>query len=347
MSHFKLNYYPYNLELKHTFTIATHSRKSTPVMIVELEFDGVVGYGEASMPPYLGENQSSAADFLSQLDLTQFDDPFEIEAILSYVDLTAPGNNAAKAAVDIALHDLYGKILNKPLHKLLGYERDNTPFTSFTIGIDTPEIIKQKVKEAEEYEILKIKLGTDNDEELIKTIRDITDKPLTVDANQGWDDKYKALDFVDWLSQQNVLFVEQPMPKDMIEDNAWLTEHSPLPTFADEAVRRVEDIKNVFGVYSGINVKLMKSTGIREAHKMLIAGRSLGLSLMLGCMTETSCAISAAAQLSSLVDYADLDGALLIKNDLFDGIKILDGKVVLNDLPGIGATKISNSKGEK
>lgn len=347
MSKFKLKYYPYELELKHTFTIATHSRKSTPVMIVELEYDGIVGYGEASMPPYLGETQKSAAEFFSLIDLSQFEDPLELEANLSYVDFIQPGNNAAKAAIDIAFHDLYGKLLNKPLHKLLGYEKDNTPFTSFTIGIDKPEVIRQKVKEANEYEILKIKLGADNDEELIKTIRDISEKPLTVDANQGWDDKYKALDFIEWLSEQNVLFVEQPMPKDMIEDNAWLTEHSPLPTFADEAVRRIEDIKNVFGVYSGINVKLMKSTGIREAHKMLIAGRSLGLSLMLGCMTETSCGISAAAQLSSLVDYADLDGALLIKNDIFEGVKILDGKVVLNDLPGIGVIKNSTSKGEK
>lgn len=335
----KLRFRPYTLELKHVFTIATSSRTTTPVVLTELEFDGVVGYGEASMPPYLGESHETATAFLSRVDLSAFKNPFELETILEYVDSIAPGNPAAKASVDIALHDLIGKIMKQPWYNIWGYDKNRTPYTSFTIGIDTEEVVRQKTTEAAEFKVLKVKLGRDTDKMMIETIRSVTDKPITADVNQGWKDRSAALDMLHWLKEKNVVMIEQPMPKEQVDNNAWLTERSPIPTFGDEAVQRLPDVKKAYGVYSGINIKLMKSTGMREAHKMLVLARSLGMKVMLGCMTETSCAISAASHLSPMVDYADLDGALLISNDVYNGTKVLDGKVTLVDRPGIGVVK--------
>lgn len=336
----KLKYYPATLELKHTFTVSSYSRKTTPIVLTEIEHDGFIGYGEASMPQYLGESHESVMNFLSKINLEKYKNPFELETILSDIDKIESNNCAAKASVDIALHDLIGKLVNQPWYNILGLNKNNTPVTSFTIGIDTPEIIKQKVGEANEFRIIKVKLGTENDKEIIEAIRSISDKPISVDANQGWKIKELALDMIYWLKEKNVLFIEQPMPKNNFDEVAWLTDRSPLPTFADEDVQRLSDIIKVKGVYSGINIKLMKCTGIREAVKMITLAKALNMMVMLGCMTETSCAISAAAQLSPLVDYADLDGNLLIKNDVFTGSKIVNGKIYLNSIPGIGVTKL-------
>jgi L-alanine-DL-glutamate epimerase-like enolase superfamily enzyme len=332
----KLNFKPYTLELKHTFTISTNSRTSTPVVLTQIEHDGIVGYGEASMPPYLGESHETVEKFLSKIDLEQFKDPFQIDDILNYVDSIEYKNTAAKASVDIALHDLVGKLLQQPWYKIWGYNKSKTPDTTFTIGIDTEEIIKQKVKEADEFNILKIKLGSKDDKKLIQTIREVTNKPLAVDANQGWTDKEAAIDLIHWMKEQNVRMVEQPMPKEKMDEIAWLTDKSPLPIFADEGVQRLPDVIKAKDVYSGINIKLMKCTGLREAHKMLELAKALELEIMIGCMTETSCAISAASQLAPQVEWADLDGNLLIKNDPFSGTKIIDGKIMINDNPGIG-----------
>jgi L-Ala-D/L-Glu epimerase / N-acetyl-D-glutamate racemase len=336
----KLTFRPFTAQLRHVFTIATSSRSTTPGMLVEITYDGTVGYGEASMPPYLGESQESVAAFLARVDLSKYANPFELETILADLDAITAGNTSAKAAVDIALHDLAGKLMNQPWYNIWGFPKEKIPYTSFTIGIDTPDVVRQKVREAAPYKILKVKLGRENDKEMIETIRSVTDKPITVDANQGWTDKRAALDLIGWLKEKGVLFVEQPMPKAMLEEMAWITERSPLPIIGDESVQRLTDIRHVQGVFTGINIKLMKSTGMREAHKMIILARALGLKVMLGCMTETSCAISAAAHLSPMVDWADLDGALLISNDPFDGAKIVDGKVTPSDRPGVGVTKI-------
>jgi L-alanine-DL-glutamate epimerase-like enolase superfamily enzyme len=332
----KFTFKPYTLELKHVFTVAVNSRTTTPVMLTEIEYDGFKGYGEASMPPYLGESQETATNFLSKVNLEQFTDPFEMEDILDYVDTVDKKNTAAKASVDIALHDLVGKLLNKPWYKIWGYDKSKTPFTTFTIGIDTPEVVKQKVKEAEEFKVLKVKLGRDNDKEMIETIRSVTNVPLTVDVNQGWKDKHFALDMINWLNEKNVEFIEQPMPKEQVDDIAWLTQNSPLPIIGDESIQRIPDVIKARGIFSGINIKLMKCTGMREAHKMLDLARSLDMKVMIGCMTETSCAISAASQLAPMMDWADLDGALLIKNDPYEGMQVVDGKVTLTDYPGIG-----------
>lgn len=335
-----LSFVPYNLQLHHVFTLANSSRKSTPDVLTRLEFDGIVGYGEASMPPYLGESIESATRFLSSLDLSQFHDPFQMDDILQYVDSVMPGNPAAKAAVDIALHDLVGKIMKQPWYKIWGFNPANTPNTSFTIGIDTPEVVRQKVIEAAPYKILKVKLGLATDHEMIETIRSVTNKPLCVDVNQGWTDRVKALEEIYWLKENGVVFVEQPMPKTAIDDMAWLTQNSPLPTISDEALQRLPDVMKAHGVYNGINIKLMKCTGMREAHQMLTLARSLDMKVMIGCMTETSCAVSAAAQLAPKADWADLDGNLLIDNNPFSGMQIINGKVTLFDEPGIGIKEI-------
>lgn len=336
----KFSFRPYTLELKHKFTIATNSRTTTPVMLTEIQYEGVTGYGEASMPPYLGESHESATAFLQKVDLTQFSNIFDLETILDYVDSIAPGNKAAKASVDIALHDVIGKLLNNSWVNIWGFNPIKTPNTSYTIGIDTPEVVRQKVQEAAEYKILKVKLGRETDHEMIETIRGVTNVPLCVDVNQGWKEKEKALEEVYWLKERGVVFVEQPMDKKDYDSHAWLTEKSPLPIIADEAIQTLPDVLKAKGAYNGINIKLMKSGGMREAHRMVTVARSFGMKVMIGCMTETSCAISAASHLTPMSDWADLDGALLISNDLYKGTDIQDGKVVISTRPGIGIEKI-------
>ena len=305
----KLRFFPYELKLRHVFTVATYSRSTTPDVQVELEYDGVIGYGEASMPPYLQKELGtvdSVMAFLKKVQDTigQFSDPFQMEDILAYIDGLSEGDAAAKAAVDIALHDLVGKLVQAPWYKLWGLNKDKAPSTTFTIGIDTPDVVREKTKEcADQFNILKVKLGGDK---------------------------------IHWLKEQGIVMVEQPMPKAQIDDIAWITQQSPLPIFADEGVQRLKDVAALKGAYTGINIKLMKCTGMREAWKMLNLARALDMKVMVGCMTETSCACSAAAQLSPAVDFADLDGNLLIANDRFRGMEVVKGKITLPDLPGIG-----------
>lgn len=338
----KLSFKPYELQLRHVFTVAANSRTTTPGILTTIEYDGVTGFGEASMPPYLGESLKSVTEFLSKVNLGQFTDPFLMEDILDYVEGITPGNHAAKASVDIALHDLTGKLLGQPWFRLWGLNPVKTPNSSFTIGIDTAEVVRQKTLEAKAFKILKVKLGRDNDKEMIETVRSVTDVPLYADVNQGWKDKQKALEMVQWLSGRGVQFVEQPLPKEQVDDIAWLTARSPLPILADEALQTVQDLLSMKGIYSGINVKLMKCGGMSAAYKMITMARQMGMKILVGCMTETSCAVSAAAQLSPLADWADLDGNLLISNDLFEGMTIVDGKVTLPDRPGIGIVEKKN-----
>jgi len=340
-SRMELTFYPYELQLQHTFTVSSYSRNTTPGVQVEIAYQGYTGYGEASMPPYLGQSVESVTAFLQKVDLGQFNDPFCLDDILTYVDGLSPADSAAKAAVDIALHDLIGKMLGVPWYRIWGYNPAKAPSTSFTIGIDTPEVVKEKTLEcAGKFNILKVKVGKDSDKQMVEAIRSVTDLPLAVDANQGWTDRFKALDTMYWLKEHGAVMVEQPLPVSRVDDQAWLNERSPLPIFADESIQRLVDVPRMKGLFSGINIKLMKCTGLREAHKMVELARGLGMKVMLGCMTETSCGISAAAQLSPAVDFADLDGNLLISNDIFQGVTVADGRLVLPDGPGIGVVKI-------
>ncbi len=337
----KLKFFPYELQLRHVFTVATYSRTTTPDVQVEIEYDGFTGYGEASMPPYLGQSVETVTSFLQKVNLEQFSDPFQTDDILAYVDSLSEGDSAAKAAVDIALHDLVGKLLGSPWYRLWGLNPAKTPDTTFTIGIDTPDVVREKTREcADRFNILKVKLGGANDKEMIRTIREVTDLPIAIDANQGWTDRNHALEMIHWLKDNGIVMIEQPLPKEQLDDAAWLSERSPLPVFADEAIQRLRDIPSIKGAYTGINIKLMKCTGMREAWKMANYAHAEGMRVMIGCMTETSCACSAAAQLSPLADFADLDGNLLISNDRFEGMTVVDGKITLPDRPGIGLIKL-------
>ena len=337
-----LSFKPYLLTLRHAFGVASVTRTTTMGVQVEIELDGVVGYGEASMPPYLSESTESVMAFLNRVDLSQFKSPFEMEDILGYVDGICENNAAAKASIDLALHDLVGRLIGQPWWRIWGLDKEKTPTTMYTIGIDKPDVVKDKTREAASFELLKVKLGRDrqSDREMIESVRAVSDKPIAIDANQGWKDKIYALEMIEWLHEQGVVLVEQPMKKTKLDDIAWITERSPLPVIADESLQRLADIPKLKGAFSGINIKLMKCTGLREAWKMLNLARALDMKVMVGCMTETSCAISAAAQLSPAVDWADLDGNLLISNDCFDGVKTApSGKLILSDLPGLGIVK--------
>lgn len=342
----RLEWRPYTGKLKYTFTIATYSRTETPLVLVRLSWRGYEGYGEASMPQYLGESTQSVTSFLAraaQEVLPRFKDPFLLDDILSEVDALSPRDTAAKAAIDIALHDLLGKILGRPWWQLWGYNPANTPCTSYTIGYDaSDEIVKEKIEEASWTKVIKVKLGMgeQEDKRMINLIRERLDTVICIDANQGWKSKEMALDMIGWLAERNVCLIEQPMAKEDLDSAAWITERSPLPVIADEACQRLADIPRLKGAYDGINIKLMKCTGMREAHRMAEMARGLGMEVMLGCMTETSVAVSAAAQLSPVARWADLDGNILLANDCFEGMFLTDGKITLNDKPGIGVEPI-------
>ena len=330
------SYISYNLELKHPFAIAKHTRTSTPLLILKLRYEHVEGYGEASMVPYMGESYATSLAFLNKVDWSRMVYPFDFQEILVYLDSLASGHPAIKAAIDIALNDINGKLQNKPCYEIYGANPLKMPRTSYTIGIDSAEVISEKVADAAGFKVLKIKLGRENDRELINTIRSMTDLPLYVDANQGWTDRKKAIETIYWLHDQGVVLIEQPMDKNDLDGNAWLTGRSPIPILADEAVQRLSDMDQLRGAYHGINIKLMKSAGMYEAHQMILKARKFGMKVLIGCMSETSCATLAAAALAPLCDWSDLDGPWLTKNNPFEDPEMKDGRYVLKNLPGLG-----------
>lgn len=328
-----LTFRPFDLEFKHPFTVSGFSRTHTPIVIVELNHEGQIGYGECTMPPYLGETQESVIEFLQKIDLDQFDSPTDLEKILDYTDTIAPNNNAAKAGFDIALHDLYCK-LNKITISEYYSIKTSEPLTSFTIGIDTPDVMVRKVDEAIDlgFKVLKIKLGSDHDHAIMKGILNIWKGPFSIDANQGWNNKEASLDFVHYLKEHGASFIEQPFLKGDLVSSAWLTERSPLPIIADESVKRLTDLENAKDCFHGFNVKLMKSTGLREAYKMIMRAKELNKKVVTGCMAESSCAVTAMAHLAPLADWVDLDGPFLINNDPFSGVELRDGQLIIHPL---------------
>ena len=339
----KLSYAPYSLQFKHPFGLAYGTRTTTEVIYIKLECEGFVGYGEAALPPYLGETQTTVIAFLHKaVDvLKDYVLPFSMKEIINAIDIITPNNTAAKACIDMALYDLLGKSVNKPIYDVLGLTKPNAKNTSVTISIGSPNLIPEKLQELNDYNILKIKLGNKEDKQIIACIREHTDKTLVVDANQGWTDKHFALETIEWLHTQNVLFVEQPLPKDKYNDMAWLTERSPIETIADESMQRFSDMNKISTCFNGINLKLMKCTGLFEASKIIDYAKEKGLKINIGCMSESSCGVSAAAQLMGSADWIDLDGPLLIKNNPFEGAAFNKGKLQLNDLPGTGALLIN------
>lgn len=336
--------YTCDLQLKHTWTIARGSRRIATVILGEITHDGITGVGEAALSTSAryGETKDTVLEFLQKPDFGVEKDIFSLEDILGRIDKIAPGNYAAKACIDIALHDWIGKKLGIPLYKLFGLDRVKTPLTSFSIAIDTPEMMMKRAEEAEEFPILKIKVGKENDKEIISSIRKVTSKPLRVDANEAWKTKEMALEKIRWLEDQGVELIEQPMPANQISDNAWLREKVNMPILADESVGKSSDLLHIKDAFDGINIKLMKCGGLREALKMIYIARALKMKIMIGCMIESSVGISAAAHLSPLIDYADLDGNLLVSNDPYSGAKVIKGKLVLNDRPGLGVEKQQN-----
>jgi L-alanine-DL-glutamate epimerase-like enolase superfamily enzyme len=304
---------------------------------VRLVREGVTGHGEGAPIIRYQENAVGAEQaVLSVRDLVTGSDPWQFEKLLGEIFHRVPGQYAAKAALDIALMDWVGQKLGVPLYRYFGLDPSDTPITTFSIGIDTPEVTRQKVREAEAFPVLKVKVGLATDEATIAAVRSVTDKPLRVDANEGWKDKEVAVRKINWLATQGVEFVEQPMPAEMLEETRWVRERVRLPLIADEACQRAGDVPKLVGIFDGVNVKLDKAGGILEAFKMIQIARALGLKTMLGCMVSSSVSVTAAAHLSPLVDYADLDGNLLIANDPFAGVQVKNGKLLLPDRPGLG-----------
>ena len=308
-------------------------------MLLEIEHEGETGLGEASMVPYMGESIDTASAFLSKVNLNWLEHPFNYDDVVAYLDSIQAGNPAIKAAIDIALHDLDGKLSGKPCYSLFNSNPTHMPLTSVTIGMDKPEIVLKKVKDADAAKVLKVKLGSEEDKVLIETIRSVSTSPLYVDANQGWTNKESALEFIYWLKEQGVQLIEQPMSKTDIASNAWITERSPLPIIADESVQRLADIEQIKDAYHGINVKLMKSGGMHEAHQMIKRARQLNLKVLIGCMSETSIATLAAASLAPLCDWADIDGPFLTANNPFRTPLFQIGKWVLSEKPGLAVER--------
>jgi len=333
-----LTYHPYLLEYKHPFGVSGNTRTHTQSVFVKLEWDGFFGYGEACLPPYLGETKEQTIAFFNKAIpfLAKQSYPCSIAEIGFELDTMEEGCNAAKAAVDIALHDLKGKIEYKTVRDLYKLNARENCLTACTIGIDLEDVLKKKIEEAKDFTILKIKAGTNDDKKLVQTVRKFTDKPLYIDVNRGWKDKNFAVDTIAWLKEQNTILIEQPLPVEMIDEMAWITQHSVLPTIGDESVKRLSDLKKLKGVFSGINIKLMKCTGLREAFEMIEYCKENDLKIFLGCMAESSCGTSAMAQFISCADYIDLDAPNLLKNDPFSGITYSQGQIVLNDKAGIG-----------
>ncbi len=325
------------LKLKHTWTTVMSSSDYRDNLHLTMKRDGITSHGEGAPIPRYKETAETAKKAVDSIRpfLTSAD-PWKFSKVLDEVFQKIKGEYAAKAAVDIALMDWIGQKLGIPLYRYFGLDARDAPMTTFSIGIDTPEITKQKVREAEQYPILKIKVGLDTDEATLEAVRSVSKKPLRVDANEGWKTKEEAVRKINWLEKQGVEFVEQPMAAHLIDEVRWIRGRVHIPIIADEASLHPADIPKLANAYDGVNVKLMKCGGMLEAYRMIQIAKSLGMKTMLGCMIESSIGVTAAAHLSPLVDYADLDGNLLIANDPYSGVKVENGKLILPARPGLG-----------
>jgi L-alanine-DL-glutamate epimerase-like enolase superfamily enzyme len=328
----RLTYHTLDLKLKHPFRISRSVTESKKNVIVQID----EGIGEAAPSQYYGENAETVIECLEKVKDQINDDPFQVESILSNLNKKVVGNFSAKAAIDMAIHDLVGKRLNVPIYKLLGLDGKKPLITSYTIGIDTLEKMKEKTKEAKGFLVYKVKVGVENDVEMVKAVRDVTDAKIRVDANAGWSNADEALRKIDQLRKYQIEFVEQPIDPNDKKGLEKIKKESGVPIIIDEHLMTSKDIPDFVGLCDGINIKLAKCGGIREALRMIHTARAHGLKVMLGCMIESSLGISAAAHLGSLADYLDLDSHLLITNDPYEGLTTENGKIYLSDLPGLG-----------
>jgi L-Ala-D/L-Glu epimerase len=325
------------LKLRHTWTTVMSSSHYRDTIHLKYTRDGITGRGEGAPISRYGEDARAAQKVIEGLRgyLTSAD-PWQFSKVLDEVFRKVEGHYAAKAAIDIALMDWIGQKLGVPLYRYFGADPKDAPLTTFSIGIDNPEMTRKKVEEAAEFPVLKIKVGLDTDEQTIEAVRKVTNKPLRVDANEGWKNKEEAVRKINWLEKMGVEFIEQPMPASMIEETRWVRSRVHIPIIADEVSLHPADIPKLKDAYDGINVKLDKCGGIMEGYRMIQIAKSLGMKTMLGCMISSSATITAAAHLSPLVDYADLDGNLLISNDPYIGVTVRNGKLILPDRPGLG-----------
>jgi len=325
------------LHLRHPWTTTMSSSEHRDTVHVRYEAEGVTGHGEGAPIVRYGEDASSARAALEGVrELVAEADPWLLERLLSGAFGRIGPRYAARAALDIALHDWTGQRLGVPVYRLLGLDPEDAPVTTFSIGIDTPEMTRQKVREAAEFPVLKIKVGLDTDEATIEAVRSVTSRPLRVDANEGWTSRDVAARRIEWLVSRGVELIEQPMPAAMLEETRWLRERFEVPIFADEACLHLSDVPRIAEAYDGVNVKLDKAGGMREALRMIHAARACGLKVMLGCMISSSVSTTAAAHLSPLVDFADLDGHLLVADDPWSGVEVRQGRLVLPRGPGLG-----------
>ena len=329
---------PVDLRLSTPFRIARGVQNTSSNVIVQIQYNEHVGYGEAAPDEYYGENQETVLACISTFAGNLGDDPFLIEDIMSHLDHLIRLNPAAKAAVDMALYDLVGKMLNVPVYKLLGLNPKNTPHTSFSLGNETPDNMAKKALLARDYPILKVKVGTKHDLDNLKAIREVSTATIRVDANTAWTPK-EAIKMINALAPYGIEFVEQPTSPRNLDGLRLIRDNVPVPIIADESCVTIEDIPRLAECVDGVNFKLMKSNGITNVLKMIHVARAHNLRVMIGCMIESSLAITAAAHLTPLVDYADLDGHLLIDNDPYEGVKVVNGKLMLPNAPGLGVRK--------
>ena len=324
------------LLLRHVFAISRETILEKRAFFVELRHQGIVGRGEAAPMAHFGDTSASCLEALERMVGTMPECPGDHEALIRSLEATAPESPAARAAVDAAIMDWVGRSLDVPLFKLWDVDPEKMPPTSMSIAIDAPECVRQRALEASDFTVLKLKLGGVEDRAMVNAIREITDSVIRVDANEGYPDRETALREIEWLAGHNVELVEQPLPADRTDDMIWLKKRSPLPLIADEAFLQCGDLPKLVDGYDGINVKLVKCGGTLAARDAILAARSFGLKVMLGCTIESSLGIAAAAHLAPLADYADLDGNLLISNDPFIGHPVVDGRIRLRDAPGLG-----------
>lgn len=342
----KLTFETLDLRTRHAFNIARESGPPVRQTVwVKIEDDGIVGWGEAPATPFYGETADTVKAILPRLDQAMLraadGDTFALERIEAALAHSIGRNPAARVAISAALHDLVGKKLGVPVWKLWGLDPAAAPKSSFTIGIDTPEVMRQKVREAAEYDILKIKVGTPRDGEVLQMIRDLApEKTVRVDANTAWTAK-EALRRIPMLEEFGVEFVEQPLPPDDLEGLRLVRRRSRLPIIADESCKTAKDVARLAGAVDGVNIKLAKCGSLREAIRIVHAARAHGMSVMIGCMVESTLGIAAAVPVTPLVDYADLDGAALLADDPFAGPGIDgDGRMRFSDEPGLGVSRV-------
>lgn len=343
----KVSHKVVRLKTRYPFVIARGGYAAHENVVVSVvDDDGVEGFGEAAPNRYYGESVATVAAALDQFaPVLATADSWSMEAIDSSLDRVLRGNNSAKSAISAALHDMLGKRLNVAVHRLWGLDKADAGQSSYTIGIADNEGLRQRVADAAQYPILKIKLGTDRDMEIVRVVRDAAPgKRLRVDANAAWTASH-AVRMIDFLADNDVEFVEQPVAQHDIDGMRFVRERSKLPIIADESCLVSTDIPRLAGAVDGVNLKLAKCGSLREAMRIIHTARAFGMTVMAGCMIESSLGISAVAQLAPLLDHADLDGAALLADDPYDGVKITSGKIALNDQPGLGVSPNGRESG--